>query len=122
MLVEPAQPHWPLLVAVCHRRTGNYAAALQIYRAAHQQFPDHLECLRSLTRLCEDLELNNEANRYAVKLRRAENTRKLVSPYISCIGRVHEVIPRILNKLGCKKIVQQFGIIFRIWHEFLLWQ
>jgi len=78
MLIEPSQPRWPLLVASCCRRAGNYGAALQLYRSVHHRFPDHLDCLRLLNHLCEDLELTNEANRYALKLRRAENAERLV--------------------------------------------
>jgi len=78
MLIEPSQPRWQLLAASCQRRSGNYLAALQLYRSTHRRFPDHLDCLRLLTRLCADLELTNEAQRYAVKLRRAEKAERLV--------------------------------------------
>jgi len=78
MLIEPSQPRWQLLVASCYRRAGNYSSALQTYRVAHRRFPDHVDCLRLLTRLCSELQLTNEAERYAVKLRRAENVERLV--------------------------------------------
>jgi len=78
MLIEPSQPRWHLLMASCYRRAGNYSAALQIYRETHRRFPDHVDCLRLLTRLCADLELASEARRYAIKLRRAENAQRLV--------------------------------------------
>jgi len=79
MLIEPSQPRWSLLVASCQRRAGNSLAALDIYRATHRRFPDHVDCLRLLTRLCIDLELSNEAQRYAVKLRRAEKAQRMRS-------------------------------------------
>ena len=78
MLIEPSQPRWQLLVASCYRRAGNYSAALHLYLAAHRRFPDHVDCLRPLTKLCADLDLDTEARRYAVKLRRAENAERLV--------------------------------------------
>ena len=78
MLIEPSQLRWHLLVASCHRRAGNYSAALQLYHAAHRRFPDHVDTLRLLARLCTDLDLAPEAQRYAVKLQRAENAERLV--------------------------------------------
>jgi len=77
-LIEPTQPDWQMLVAGCYRRVGNHTASLQIYQEVHRRFPDHLDCLRFLTRLCLDLDRDSEAHRYAVKLQRAENAERLV--------------------------------------------
>jgi intraflagellar transport protein 88 len=32
------------MVASCHRRTGNYQKALDIYKRTHELFPENVEC------------------------------------------------------------------------------
>ena len=32
------------MVASCYRKSGNYAAALEKYKAIHYKFPDNIEC------------------------------------------------------------------------------
>jgi len=65
---------------------GNVEAALDLYRSAHRRFPDHLDYLRLLIHLCVDLHLDSEAERYAAKLRRAENAQRLVNIKCSAIA------------------------------------
>ena len=77
-LIEPSQPDWQLLMACCYRRAGNPAAELRTYQEVHRRFPDHVDCLRLLSRLCADLDRDTEAHRYAIKLRRAEKAERLV--------------------------------------------
>ena len=109
MLIEPSQPHWQLLTASCHRRAGNYRAALELYRSTHRRFPDHLDCLRLLTRLCADLELSNEAQRYSIKLRRAEKAERLVCYTPRFSNKYAHVsiltVPRTHNRFGDRGFV-----------------
>ena len=50
---------------------GNYQQALQCYKQIHKQFPENVDCLRFMVRLCSDLGLK-EAQEYSLKLRKAE--------------------------------------------------
>ncbi|XP_023215094.1 intraflagellar transport protein 88 homolog [Centruroides sculpturatus] len=59
-------------MASCHRRNGNYNEALEIYRNAHEKFPQNIESLRFLARISSDLGLE-EADEYVTKLRKIEN-------------------------------------------------
>ncbi|KAM7308163.1 intraflagellar transport protein 88 homolog isoform X1 [Ixodes scapularis] len=75
-IIQPAQVKWQLMVASCHRKSGNYQNALQTYKAVHRKFPDNIECLRFLVRLTTDLGMN-EASEYAAKLKKAEKAKEL---------------------------------------------
>jgi len=41
---RPTQVRWQLMVASCHRRSGNYPQALETYKSIHRKFPDNVEC------------------------------------------------------------------------------
>ena len=45
--IQPQEVKWKLMVASCHRRSGDYQLAFEIYRMIHADFPDNVECLRS---------------------------------------------------------------------------
>lgn len=89
------------MIASCHRRTGNYTKALEVYKRIHTLFPDNVECetevlhgrtniyyrtcshhspslipfsqgLKYLVRLCTDMDLP-EAQEYAIALKKAES-------------------------------------------------
>ncbi|XP_076174878.1 intraflagellar transport protein 88-like protein nompB [Ptiloglossa arizonensis] len=70
------EPRWRLLVAACLRRTGQFHKALLEYQDIHEKFPENVECLKFLVRLCSDLGLK-EAQLYATELKRAEKAREL---------------------------------------------
>jgi len=70
--IQPAEVKWKLMVASCHRRSGDYALAFDIYRAIHNDFPDNIECLRYLVHICDDLGKKDQVHEYVVKLRKAE--------------------------------------------------
>jgi tetratricopeptide (TPR) repeat protein len=63
------------MVASCYRRSGNYRGALDAYKRIHRQFPDNIECLRFLVRLCTDMGLP-EVQEYVASLQRAERARE----------------------------------------------
>lgn len=70
-LVQPNNIHWQLMVASCHRRSGNYHQAIVIYKDIHRRFPDNLECLQLLVRLCTDTN-SADAPKLRDKLKRVE--------------------------------------------------
>ncbi|KAJ8314794.1 hypothetical protein KUTeg_006944 [Tegillarca granosa] len=72
---RPSQVKWQLMIASCHRRSGNYQNALEVYKQIHRKFPENVECLRFLVRICSDLGLK-EAQEYATKLKKAERQKK----------------------------------------------
>ncbi|XP_045196090.1 intraflagellar transport protein 88 homolog isoform X2 [Mercenaria mercenaria] len=75
-IVQPTQVKWHLMIASCHRRSGNYNQALETYKYIHRKFPDNVECLKFLVRICSDLGLK-EAQEYATKLKKAEKAKEL---------------------------------------------
>ncbi|XP_067109029.1 intraflagellar transport protein 88 homolog isoform X3 [Osmerus mordax] len=75
-LIQPTQVKWQLMVASCYRRSGNYQRALETYKDIHRKFPDNVECLRFLVRLCTDMGLK-EVQDYATKLKKVEKMKEI---------------------------------------------
>ncbi|XP_037746800.1 intraflagellar transport protein 88 homolog isoform X3 [Chelonia mydas] len=75
-LIQPTQVKWQLMVASCYRRSGNYQKSLDTYKEIHRKFPDNVECLRFLVRLCTDMGLK-EVQEYATKLKRVEKLKEI---------------------------------------------
>lgn len=75
-VMQPLEPKWRLMVAGCHRRTGNLHRALTLYQDIHQRFPENVECLRFLVRLCTDLGLR-EAAEYTMELKKLEKAKEV---------------------------------------------
>jgi len=42
--IQPSEVKWKLMVASCHRRSGDYQIAFDIYQQIHKDFPDNVEC------------------------------------------------------------------------------
>ncbi|XP_037080592.1 intraflagellar transport protein 88 homolog [Pollicipes pollicipes] len=74
-LIQPAEVKWHLMIASCFRRAGNYQRALAKYKEIHMKFPDNVECLKFLVRICTDLGLAEAAD-YAIELKRAEKSKE----------------------------------------------
>ncbi|KAB1267506.1 Intraflagellar transport protein 88-like protein [Camelus dromedarius] len=55
---------------------GNYQKALDTYKDIHRKFPENVECLRFLVRLCTDIGLK-EVQEYATKLKRLEKMKEI---------------------------------------------
>jgi len=70
--IQPNEVKWKLMVASCHRRSGDYNLALEIYRQIDNDFPDNIECLRYLVHLCDELNKKDQRHEYVKKLRKAE--------------------------------------------------
>jgi len=75
-VIQPNEVKWQLMIASCYRRSGNYQQALETYKTIHKRFPDNVECLKFLVRICTDLGLKDVQD-YAQKLKKAEKAREL---------------------------------------------
>ncbi|XP_075054953.1 intraflagellar transport protein 88 homolog isoform X2 [Mixophyes fleayi] len=77
-LIQPNQVKWQLMVASCYRRSGecNYQKSLDKYKDIHRRFPDNVECLHFLVRLCTDIGLK-EVQEYETKLKKVEKMKEL---------------------------------------------
>ncbi|CAL8240475.1 unnamed protein product [Merluccius merluccius] len=76
MLIQPTQVKWQLMVASCYRRSGNYHRALETYKDIHHKFPENIECLRFLVRLCTDMGMK-EVQDYATKMKKVEKMKEI---------------------------------------------
>ncbi|XP_074034344.1 intraflagellar transport protein 88-like protein nompB isoform X4 [Leptinotarsa decemlineata] len=75
-IMQPNEPKWNMMVAGCHRRSGNMHKALTLYQDIHKQFPENAECLRFLVRLCSDLGMR-EAQEYLSELKKLEKSKEV---------------------------------------------
>ncbi|KAJ3629284.1 hypothetical protein MTP99_013684 [Tenebrio molitor] len=75
-LMQPNEPKWNMMVAGCHRRSGNMHRALTLYQDIHRQFPENVECLRFLVRLCNDMGMR-EAQDYILELKKLEKAKEV---------------------------------------------
>ncbi|XP_065648615.1 intraflagellar transport protein 88 homolog isoform X2 [Hydra vulgaris] len=66
--VQPLEVRWHLMLATCYRKAGNYAQAMETYKEIHKKFPENLDCIRFLVKLCQDQGLSQEQNEYSQKL------------------------------------------------------
>ena len=77
------------MVASCHRRSGDYQLAFEIYRMIHADFPDNVECLRYLVHICDDLGKKDQVHEYVVK---------------RSARRIHKRSARRINKRSARRI------------------
>jgi len=75
-LVQPGVVKWRLMVASCHRRSGDYPKALAAYKKIHTAFPDNIDCLTFLCRICKDMGMEADLQEYAQLLRKAEKDKE----------------------------------------------
>lgn len=76
MQLAEDQPKWRLLVATCLKRIGQFHKALAEYQDIHRRFPENVECLKFLIRLCGDLGLK-EVQVYVAELKKVEKAKEL---------------------------------------------
>ena len=63
---------WHCCLTTClPTHAGNYQRAFETYKEINRLFPDNVDCLRFLVRICSDLGLP-EGQEYAALLKRAE--------------------------------------------------
>jgi intraflagellar transport protein 88 len=64
------------MISACHRRSGNYQKAFNSYKSIHNRFPENVECLKFLVRVCSDLGLKETAE-YTEKLKKLEKNKEI---------------------------------------------
>ncbi|XP_026491809.2 intraflagellar transport protein 88 homolog [Vanessa tameamea] len=52
--LQPASPEWGLLMGSCLRASGRYQEALAVYKKLNAKFPDNIQCLKLIVKLCGD--------------------------------------------------------------------
>ncbi|CAG9538646.1 unnamed protein product [Cercopithifilaria johnstoni] len=75
-MIEPNEIKWQLMMASCLRRSGYYQKAFELYQKIHEKFPENIDCLKFLIRICTDLGMP-EAKEYMEKLSKTEKVRQL---------------------------------------------
>lgn len=91
--MQPNEPKWHMMVAGCHRRSGNLHKALTLYQDIHKKFPENTECLRFLVRLCNELGMK-ETQDYVLELKKIEKAKEVRE-------RVSSSRPGLFTKIGC---------------------
>lgn len=74
--MKPNEPKWHMMVAGCHRRSGNLHKALILYQEINRKFPENTECLKFLIRLCNELGMR-EAQDYILELKKIEKSKEV---------------------------------------------
>ncbi|KPM04266.1 intraflagellar transport protein 88-like protein [Sarcoptes scabiei] len=81
--IQPNEIRWQLMIAASYRRAGNHSQSLATYENIHQRFPENLDCLKFLLRLCSELNArdahsyDNLIEKYSIILKRLEKTKEL---------------------------------------------
>lgn len=74
--LQPNAPRWIMMMAGCHRRTGNLHSAVTFYKDIHHRFPENEDCLKCLIELCTDLKMQ-EARQYIAELKKIEKLKEV---------------------------------------------
>ncbi|CAH0397270.1 unnamed protein product [Chilo suppressalis] len=69
--LQPGNPRWGLLMGGCLRANGRYQEALVLYKKMNSRFPDNVQCLKLIVKLCGDQGLS-ETNAWSKELQRAQ--------------------------------------------------
>ncbi|CAH4033512.1 unnamed protein product [Pieris brassicae] len=69
--LQPNNPQWGLLIGGCLRASGRYQEALSLYKKLNSRFPDNVQCLKLIVKLCGDQGLA-ETNAWSRELQRAQ--------------------------------------------------
>ncbi|CAF4891858.1 unnamed protein product [Rotaria sp. Silwood1] len=75
-MFRPGEIKWHLMVASCHRRSGDYAAAIEKYKWIHQHFPDDTDCIQFLIKIAIDLGLP-EREMYENELKKVNKMKEI---------------------------------------------
>ncbi|XP_028156305.1 intraflagellar transport protein 88 homolog [Ostrinia furnacalis] len=69
--LQPNNPRWGLLMGGCLRANGRYQEALSLYKKMNAKFPDNVQCLKLIVKLCGDQGLS-ETHTWTKELQRAQ--------------------------------------------------
>lgn len=72
--VQPQIVRWRLMLATCFRKSGNYGRAMEVYKEVVQKFPDNVDCLKSLVKLCQDQGFTQQAKEYDEKSKKLQKS------------------------------------------------
>ncbi|XP_060800695.1 intraflagellar transport protein 88 homolog isoform X1 [Amyelois transitella] len=73
--LQPNNPRWGLLMGSCLRASGRYQEALALYKKMNARFPDNVQCLKLIVKLCGDQGLS-ETSAWTRELQRAQGRLK----------------------------------------------
>ncbi|XP_026326513.1 intraflagellar transport protein 88 homolog isoform X2 [Hyposmocoma kahamanoa] len=69
--LQPNNPQWGLLMGSCLRASGRYQDALSLFKKMNARFPDNVQCLKLIVKLCGDQGLS-ETSAWTRELQRAQ--------------------------------------------------
>lgn len=69
--LQPTNAKWGLLMGACLRASGRYQEALSLYKKMNSRFPDNVQCLKLIVKLCGDQGLS-ETSTWTRELQRAQ--------------------------------------------------
>ncbi|XP_047989968.1 intraflagellar transport protein 88 homolog isoform X2 [Leguminivora glycinivorella] len=69
--LQPGNPQWGLLMGGCLRASGRYQEALSLFKKMNARFPDNVQCLKLIVKLCGDQGLA-ETSTWTRELQRAQ--------------------------------------------------
>ncbi|XP_073963690.1 intraflagellar transport protein 88-like protein nompB [Choristoneura fumiferana] len=69
--LQPNNPQWGLLMGGCLRASGRYQEALALFKKMNARFPDNVQCLKLIVKLCGDQGLS-ETSQWTRELQRAQ--------------------------------------------------
>ncbi|XP_063379795.1 intraflagellar transport protein 88 homolog [Cydia fagiglandana] len=69
--LQPSNPQWGLLMGGCLRASGRYQEALSLFKKMNARFPDNVQCLKLIVKLCGDQGLA-ETSAWSRELQRAQ--------------------------------------------------
>lgn len=82
-------------------------SALGLYQDVHQRFPDSVECLKLLVRLCTEMGMREEIAEYSTELKRLERTKEVRDRVSSSRPNTGKNL-----KLAYKSCINSFTIFF----------
>lgn len=72
--VQPHVVRWRLMLATCFRKSGNYGRSMEVYKEVTQKFPENVDALKSLVKLCTDQGFTQQAKEYSTMMMKLQKT------------------------------------------------
>jgi len=71
--LQPSDPKWGMAIGACHRKTGNYNQAVEVYQKLNKEFPENVQVLQQLVKLTQDIG-SKDFQVYTEELKKLEKT------------------------------------------------
>ncbi|XP_047023065.1 intraflagellar transport protein 88 homolog [Helicoverpa zea] len=84
---QPTNAKWGLLMGACLRASGRYQEALSLYKKMNSRFPDNVQCLKLIVKLCGDQGLS-ETSTWTRELQRAQARVKQKEQAVTSAGSI----------------------------------